>query len=101
MRFVIVLGVSSNVAFDQNSKRYKAVDDLLPGYCVEEHTVWFPVKRTMSEQILEVQIEGIANYLTESDALVLGMGVEFGTVGADGEGEAVKYAGCAKVLGGV
>jgi len=32
--------------------------------------------------------------------LVLGIGIEFGTVGADGEGEAVKWAGSAKIVGG-
>ena len=32
---------------------------------------------------------------------MLGIGVEFGTVGADGEGEAVKWAGCGKMVGGI
>jgi hypothetical protein len=51
------------------------------------------------EQVLEVQIDKIAAHLLESDSLVPGLGIEFGTVGADGEGEAVKWAGCGKILG--
>lgn len=99
MRFVIVLGVCANVTYDEKSKSYKPVNDLLLGYYKEAHTDWFPVKRSMPEQPLTVQIDKIAPHITESDTLVLGLGVEFGTVGADGEGEAVKYAGCAKIVG--
>lgn len=101
MRFVIVLGVGTDVCYDETSKGYKPVNDLLLGYYKEAHTGWFPVKRAMPEQTLHVQIEKIAPHLTDSDTLVLGLGVEFGTVGADGEGEAVKWAGCAKVIGAV
>ena len=57
------------------------------------------MKRALPEQTLEVQMEKIAPHLTNSDTLVLGIGVEFGTVGADGEGEAVKWAGSAKIVG--
>jgi len=101
MRFVIVLGVCSNASFDEHSKSFKLDEDLLKGYRHEEHTDWFPVKRSLPAQTLETRIEGIASNLTESNTLVLGIGVEFGTVGADGEGEAVKYAGCAKIVGSV
>ena len=99
MRFVMVLGVSTNVTFNESSKSYKPANDLLLGYFKEAHTDWFPVRRSMPEQTLEVQIDKIASFITENDTLVLGLGVEFGTVGADGEGEAVKWAGCAKIVG--
>ncbi len=99
MRFVIVLGVCSNASYVERSKGFKLEEDLLKGYRHEEHTEWFPVKRSLPEQTLETCIGGIAKHLTESNTLVLGIGVEFGTVGADGEGEAVKYAGCAKIVG--
>jgi len=99
LRFVIVLGFCTDVTYDEPSKSYKPVNELLPGYYKEAHTDWTPVKRALPAQTLEVQIDKIAPHLTESDTLVLGIGVEFGTVGADGEGEAVKWAGCAKVLG--
>jgi len=48
-----------------------------------------------------VQFDGVAEYLTVNDTLLLAIGVEFGTVGADGEGEAVKWAGCGKMLCGL
>ena len=99
MRFVTVLGVATDVSYDEPSKGYKPANDLLLGYYKEARTGWFPVKRSMPEQTLNVQIEKIAPHLTDSDTLVLGLGVEFGTVGADGEGEAVKWAGCAKIVG--
>lgn len=99
MRFVAVLGVCTDVTFDEQLKDYKPVNDLLLGYCREEHTDWFPVKRNMPEQLLTVNLARIAQYLTESDTLVLAAGVEFGTVGADGNGEAVKWAGAAKIMG--
>ena len=70
------------------------------GYRKEVQTAWNPVKRALPVQTLEVQLEGIAHYLTDNDTLLLAIGVEFGTVGADGEGEAVKWAGCGKMVSG-
>jgi hypothetical protein len=99
LRFVIVLGFCTDVTYDEQSKSYKPVNELLPGYFKEAHTDWTPVKRALPGQTLEVQIDKIAPYLTDSDTLVLGIGIEFGTVGADGEGEAVKWAGCGKIVG--
>ena len=69
------------------------------GYLKEVHTAWNPVKWALPVQTLEVQLEGIAPYLTDNDTLLLGISVEFGTVGADGEGEVVKWAGYGKVVG--
>lgn len=59
------------------------------------------MRRVLPEQTLEVKLEGVAEYLTDNDNLLLAIGVEFGTVGADGEGEAVKWAGCGKMVRGV
>ena len=101
MRWVVVFGVSPYVNFDAHSKNYKMENELLKANRVEEHSDWFPVKRAMPAQTIFVDMEVLTPDLNETDTLVLGMGVEFGTVGADGQGEAVKYAGCAKVLGGV
>jgi hypothetical protein len=100
MRFVALLGVCTNVHYDEASKSYAPGNQQLLGYRREVQTAWNPVKRNLPEQTLYVQLEDIAEYLTESDTLVLAIGVEFGTVGADGEGEAVKWAGCGKIVGG-
>jgi hypothetical protein len=101
MRWVVVLGVSPYVNYDAHSKSYRLENEQLKSYRKEVHSEWFPVKRTMPAQTILVDMESLKAYLTDTDTLILGMGVEFGTVGADGQGEAVKYAGCAKVLGGV
>lgn len=99
MRFVALLGICTNVRYHEASKSYAPDNQQLLGYRREVQTAWNPVKRTLPEQTLHVQLEGVAEYLTENDTLVLAIGVEFGTVGADGEGEAVKWAGCGKVVG--
>jgi hypothetical protein len=101
MRFVALLGVCTNVRYDETSKSYAPDNQQLLGYRKEVQTAWNPVKRVLPAQTLEVQLEGIAHYLTDNDTLLLAIGVEFGTVGADGEGEAVKWAGCVKMVGGL
>jgi hypothetical protein len=100
MRFVALVGVCTNVRYDEASKSYAPDNQQLIGYRREVQTAWNPVKRNLPEQTLEVKLEGVAEYLTENDTLLLAIGVEFGTVGADGEGEAVKWAGCGKMVGG-
>ena len=101
MRFVALLGVCTNVRYDEASKSYAPDNQQLLGYRREVQTAWNPVKRILPEQTLHVQLEGVAEYLTDNDTLLLAIGVEFGTVGADGEGEAVKWAGCGKMVGGL
>ena len=83
--------------YDEAPKSYAPENQQLLCYRREVHTAWNPVKRTLPEQTLEVQLDGVAEYLTDNDTLLLAIGVEFGTVGADGE--AVKWAGCGKVVG--
>lgn len=99
MRFVATLGVCTNVHYDKPSKSYEPANKQLLGYRREVQTAWNPVKRALSEQQLQISLDGIADFLTADDSLILALGVEFGTVGADGQGEAVKWAGCGKVLG--
>ena len=53
----------------------------------------------LPEQTLEVQLEGVAENLTDNDTLLLAVSVEFNTVGTDGD--TVKCAGCGKMVGGV
>lgn len=84
-----------------DTKSYAPDNQQLLGYRRKVQTVWNPVKRMLPEQTLEVQLEGVAEYLTNNDTLLLATGVEFGTVGADGEGEAVKWAGYGKMVGGM
>ncbi len=97
MRWVVVLGVASDYKVEGTT--YFPMNETLKGYRKELCTPWNPVKRMQEAQTLEVMIDDIASYLTENDTLILTFGVEFGTIGINGEGEAVKWAGCAKVVG--
>lgn len=99
LRFVVVLGICTDVIYDPESKSYKPANDLLLSFYKQVYTEWVSVKRVQPTQTLTAQLENVAPHLTDSDTLVLGIGVEFGTVGADGEGEAVKWAGSAKIVG--
>lgn len=100
MRFVAVMGVCSDVVYDETSKAYVPADKVLQGYYSTAATEWFPVKKAMPEQNLEPALKSVVGHLTGQDTLVLGIGVEYGTIGSDGLPAAVKYAGCAKILGG-
>ena len=99
MRFVVLLGVCTNVRYDEATKSYTPENQQLLGYRREIHTAWNPVKRPLPEQTPEVQPENVAEYLTENNILLLAIGVEFGTVGADGGGEAMKWGKFGKMVG--
>ncbi len=61
---------------------------------------WYSTETIIDEQQIGVSIyEELQSKLTDDVSLILGVGVEFGKVGFDGNPVEVKYAGCAKVLG--
>lgn len=96
MRWVAVLGAVTDVAVDV--ELYRPVNELVRGQGAEVCTEWQPVKSNQPARTISIEVSALAPHLTASDSLMLSIGVEFGTVGADGGGEAVKWAGCAKVL---
>lgn len=98
MRWVINLGITTDVRMDEPGKTYFVENEVLLGFHREVHTAWTPVKRPQAAQTLQTSIEDIAEYLTGNETFVLSIGLEFGTIGMDGEGEAVKYSGCGKIL---
>ncbi len=100
MRWMVALGVATDMVMNQHQNGYEYANDILVGYRREERGEWSHVKRSLPEQTLIVDLPKVAPYLKEGDTLILSIGVEFGNVGVDGQGEAVKYAGCAKMLGG-
>ena len=101
MRFVMVLGITTDEVMDENGGDYIRANRWVFGAQKELLTEWNPVKRSLPEKTFNIEILNASKELTNNDTVLLGIGVEFGTVGADGEGEAVKYAGCAKILGAV
>jgi hypothetical protein len=98
MRWVVTLGVATDVVMDAEKGGYTPVNTLLSGAHKEVCSEWYPVKRALPEQTIGTEMGEIAAKLTENDTLVLCIGVEFGTLDTNGEGEAVKYAGCGKTI---
>lgn len=99
MRWMVTLGVATDMLVPENLNVYDYAHDLLLGYRREVSSEWNHVKRSLAEQTLTVDLPLVSPVLTADDTLVLSIGVEFGNIGVDGSGEAVKYAGCAKILG--
>lgn len=99
MRWVVVLGVVTDV--EPTNGGYAPLHELLRGQGAVSITDWQPVKRPQPATTLRVAVPEVVPYLSAGDSLVLSIGLELGTIGADGQGEAVQWAGCAKVLGGV
>lgn len=98
-RFVVALGVVSDLEYEPTSGGYLPVVKEGHGTGNSMRTEWFTLKNDLPAQVIEVIPYKPVGALNEHVTLVLGIGIEFGTVGDDGLPEAVKYAGCAKVLG--
>ena len=99
MRIVMVFGVTTDEEMNEKGSEYIRTNQWVVGTNREMHTEWNPVKRLLPEQTIKIEIPELSGIMTERDTFLLGIGVEFGTVGINGEGEAVKYAGSAKILG--
>jgi len=98
-RLIIVIGTVSDMQYDESEKTYVPAVVGLHGTSKVVNSPWYPSKTIVPEQIMTVQMtEAQQAKLTDEITVLLSMAVEFGTVGIDGETEAVKYAGCGKVL---
>ncbi len=70
--------------------------------CLSYHwtSPWYSTEAIVEEQQVSLSLgEELQANLTDDVSLVLGIGVEFGKVGFDGNPVEVKYAGCGIVLG--
>ncbi len=98
-RFVVALGTVSDMEYSADAEGYLPVVEEGHGTGTTVKTEWFTRKNDLPAQVIDIisykKVESLTNQVT----LVLGIGIEFGTVGDEGLPEAVKYAGCAKVLG--
>jgi len=98
-RLIIVIGTVSDMQYDESEKTYVPAVVGLHGTCKVMNSPWYPSKTIVPEQIMTAQMTDTQQAkLTDEITVLLSMAVEFGTVGIDGETEAVKYAGCGKVL---
>ena len=98
-RFVVALGVVSDMDYSKTYEKYMPVDESAHGYGTTVTTEWYNQQNTLPGQVIDVIPREKPAVLNERTSLILGIGIEFGTVGVDGLPVAVKYAGCAKVLG--
>ena len=98
-RLIIVIGTVADMHFDEDQKEYVPAVRNLHGTSSVLNSSWYPYTSIVPEQILTVQMkEAQQSLLTDEITVLLSMAVEFGTVGILGDTEAVKYAGCGKVL---
>lgn len=98
-RFVVALGVVSDMDYDKGYEKHIPVVEAGHGCGTTVCSEWFTEKGTLPEQVIGVIPYEKQLVLNDRTSLVLGIGIEFGTVGDNGLPVAVKYAGCAKVLG--
>ncbi len=99
IRFVVALGVVSDMDYSKTYEKYMPVDESAHGYGTTVTTEWYNLQNTLPGQVIDVVPREKPAVLNERTSLILGIGIEFGTVGVDGLPMAVKYAGCAKVVG--
>jgi hypothetical protein len=72
---------------------------MMHGATISVKSNWYPANTIVEAQALQLQFgeKDIAE-LTDKVTVIVSMGIEFGTIGINGQPEAVKYAGSAKVL---
>jgi len=98
-RIVVVLGTASDMVFDERLSDYTPAVPALHGASVVESSAWFASNAIIDEQqIVVTMTEKQRSQLTAGVSVILGMAVEFGTIGISGEPVEVKYAGSGKVL---
>lgn len=98
-RFDVHLGVVSDLFYDKVSKKYHPVDEAAHESHVSLSTPWFTESDTISAQELRLTLPDSYGKYGEMTSLVLGIGIEFGSVGPKGVPQAEKYAGSAVILG--
>ena len=93
-RVVATLGVSPDLLWQGKGYGFHRAYEQL--YTLEAESAWTPTAEGSAAMTLQLQLP----YTPPDDhfALVLTVGVLMGTIGRRGQLEAVKYAGCAKVL---
>lgn len=98
-RLMVVIGTVSDVVFNPEKKLYEPVGVELHGASKILTGEWNSTNTILPEQTMSVQMDASRlEFLTDNITVLLSMGIEFGNVGFAGQPEAVKYAGCGKVI---
>jgi len=98
-RLIIVIGTVADLQYDKTNQSYVPAVLNLHGVSRIENSPWYPYASSVPGHTMTVQMtEAQQALLTDEITVLLSMAVEFGNVGISGVAEAVKYAGCGKVL---
>ncbi len=100
-RLIVSMGIISDIICNPE----KTYDKYVPetgawnGVSYSTTTEWFSANDIIPEQTIHVRFEeGIPEERTDRDTVLVSVGIEFGTTAFGGTIEAVKRAGCARVL---
>ena len=99
-RLIITLGGVSDIVYNPIMQTvYQSINSNLQGISQSNIGEWLPTNGIFAEQSMIVQFtDEIIAECTDDMTLLLGIGLEFGTVGFGGGIVEVKRAGCAKIV---
>jgi len=98
-RFVVNLGMVSDLFYQSDSQTYLPVDKKAHETFISRDTDWMTAAELIPACVIEVVLPDLSVTISEMTTFVLGLGIEFGTVGPGGKPQAVRYAGSAVILG--
>lgn len=93
-RFIITLGILPDMIFTENG--YMPSNGTVVNQGMSLTTQWFPALSVYEGQTLSLNLPGFSNP-DDHWSLVLGIGMEAGTIGLSNILEPVKYKGCGKI----
>lgn len=98
-RLIVTLGTVSDMERTDVRFDYQPTVPMLHGATLSQKSNWYPANSIVEAHSIRLQMgEQELAELTDQVTVIVGMGIEFGAMGIDGQPEAVKYAGSAKVL---
>ncbi len=97
-RFVVTFGGVSDLEYSPLHQKYIPVEPHYATVGKFAFTEWALVCNNLPEQTVTIDLEVAEHPITDPVTLILGIGIQFGTIGPDGKPDMVKYAGCGKIL---
>lgn len=93
------LGVVTDMQLSDNKHNYEPTHGENAQYFSQKETTWYSTKATVPEQKLTLALTSNVLDIQEDDTLVLTVVLEFGSLNALGNPEALKHAGAGMILG--
>lgn len=99
-RILLSIGAVSDMVFDEGIKMFKPQNDLFHGLIAVHTGEWQLSAQLPEQQEINLSLPiAEKSKITDDVSLVVCIGIEFGNLDFLGNPQAVKYAGCGKVLG--